>query len=246
MDSIQVTRGDFAKADSLSDFDLVFIDPEGIDRLWTAHLTPQSDGKFRTNPKEDGGLANGLRNLMRARREELINLLEQAGGAIFCKLRKSGRELTVLTKDKEEVFNRYTWLPESEVKLFRSGQAVETRKGKRLSLRGISSPVIKFLSDFRESISYESVLKNQSLADVQTSGIFASTPTGAIASFGIVHGKGSLVFLPAGMELEVSGEEELVKAAEKVVRGGGYYSPSWLDNYCLPSEKDIRNQLKDI
>ncbi|MBS3736245.1 MAG: hypothetical protein V5A81_01245 [Candidatus Bipolaricaulota bacterium] len=246
MDSVRVTRGDFAKADSLSDFDLVFIDPDGIDRLWTAHLRPQSDGKFRTNPKEDGGLANGLRNLMRARREELINLLERAGGAIFCKLRKPGRELTVLTKDEEKEFNRYTWLPETERELFRGGRAIETRKGKRLSPREISSPVVKFINDFRESISYESVLKNQSLTEVQRSEVFASTPIGDVVSFGFVRGEGSLVFLPAGMELKSSGEQELVKAAEKVVRGGGYYSPSWLDNYCLPSEKDIRNELKEL
>lgn len=246
MDSFRVTRGDFAKADSLSDFDLVFIDPEGIERLWTSHLRPQSDGKFRTNPKEDGGLANGLSNLIGVRREELINLLEKAGGAVFCKLRKPGRELTVLTKDEEQEFNRYSWLPETEMELFRYGGAIETRKGKRLTVSKISSPVIKFINDFRESISYESVLKNQSLAEVQCSEVFARTPTGDIASFGFERGEGSLVFLPARMELEESGEQELVKAAEKVVKGGGYYSPPWLDNYCLPSEKDIRNELKEI
>lgn len=241
-----MTRGDFAKADSLSDFDLVFVDPVRIDQLWTTHLTPQSDGKFRTNPDEDGGLSSGLRNLMSARREELINLLEEAGGAVFCKLRKPGRELTVLKKEEEEEINRYTWLPDTEMKLFRSGRAIETRKGKSLKLRKVSSPVVSFLNDFRESISYESVLKNQSLPDGQSSEVFASTPTGGFVSFGFVRGEGSLVFLPAGMELEVSGEQELVKAAGRVVRGGGYYSPSWLGNYRLPSEKDIRNELKEI
>lgn len=246
MNSVRITRGRFAKADSLSDFDLVFIDPAEIDQLWTGPLTPQSDGKFRTNPEEDGGLSRGLRKLMKARRKEVINLLEQTGGAIFCKLRKPGRKLTVLTKDKEEEFNRYSWLPETEGEFFRGGRDIKTRKGTRMSLREISSPIVTLLNDFLEDISYEALLPKGSLSDMQTSEVFASTRTGSLVSFGFVRGEGSLVFLPARMGLEESDEEKLIEAAQKVVMGGGYYSPSWLDNYCLPAEKDIRSELEEI
>lgn len=245
-DSARITRGKFSEADSLSDFDLVFIDPGEIDQLWTGPLTPQPDGRFRTNSEEDGGLARGLRNLMKARRKEVVNLLEKAGGVIFCKLRKPGRELTVLKREEEEEFNRYSWLPDIERELFRGGRAIETRKGTRLSLREISSPVVTLLNDFQESISYEAVLPEQSLSDVQTYEVFGSTPSGDVVSLGFVRGEGSLVFLPAKLELEESDEEKLLEVGEKVMMGGVYYRPSWLDKYRLPAENDIRNELKEI
>ncbi|MCF7890641.1 hypothetical protein K9M78_05415 [Candidatus Bipolaricaulota bacterium] len=245
-ESFRISRGEFAKADSLSDFDVVFIDPGGIDQLWTDHLRPQSDGKFRTNPEDDRGLARGMENLFRARREEVVNLLEKAGGTIFCKLRKPGRELTVLKRDEKEEFNRYSWLPDPEKELIKGGRAIENRQGKRLSLREISSPAVTLLNDFKETVSYEAVLSNEKTSDSQSFEIFATTPTGNVASLSIDRGDGSIVFLPAGVELEVSGERKLLEVAEKVVRGGGYFSPSWLDKYNLPAEKDIRNELEKI
>ncbi|MBS3788061.1 hypothetical protein KGY79_07705 [Candidatus Bipolaricaulota bacterium] len=246
IESVRITRGTFAKADSLSDFDLVFIDPEGIDQLWTDPLTPQSDGKFRTNPEEDGGLSRGLKNLMQARRKEVNNLIQETGGAIFCKLRNPGRELTVLTKDKEEEFNRYSWLPEVERKNFRGGRDIETRKGTRMILREISSPIVTLLSDFMENISYEAVLPEQCLSDIRNSEVFASTPSGSLVSFGFVRGEGSLVFLPSRFGFEDSDEQKLIEGTKKVVMGGSYYRPSWLDNYSLPAEKDIQTELEEI
>lgn len=214
--------------------------------MWTDHLTPQPDGKFKTNPEKDGGLSSGLANLMGARKEELVDLLEKSGGALFCKLRKTGRELSILSKGEKERFNRYSWLPDSEKELFRNAQDIETRKGSRLSPREISSPVAKFLRDTRNSISYEAVLKNSSLSEVETSEVFATTPSGNPVSFAFLRGEGSIIFLPAGMELEPSDEEKLLEVAEKVVSSGGYYRPSWMENYQLPAEKDIRKELNDI
>ncbi len=178
--------------------------------------------------------------------EELVNLLEKSGGALFCKLRKTGRELSVLNKGEKEKFNRYSWLPDTERELFRNGQAIETRKGTRLSTWEISSPVSKFLRDTQDSISYEAFLKSQSLSEIKNSEVFASTPSGNPVSFAFLRGEGSIIFLPASMDLGLSDEEKLLEVAKKVVSSGGYYRPSWIENYHLPAEKDIRKELNDI
>ncbi len=246
IDSVRITRGEFAEADSLWDYDVVFIDPEEINSLWTTHLTPQSDGKFMTNPEEDRGLARGLGNLMSARRKEASSLIDSAAGAIFCKLRKPGRGLTILKKDKQEELNRYSWLPEPTNKLLQGGRAIEARKGKRLALRDISSPVVTFLREFWESISYEAVISSGNLSDDESFEVFSKTPSGDVSSFGFVRGKGSLVFLPSRSELDVPDEQKLIEIADKVVKGGAYYRPSWLDNYSLPAERDIQNEVKEI
>ncbi|MFB6291551.1 MAG: hypothetical protein ABEJ25_07505 [Candidatus Bipolaricaulia bacterium] len=246
LDKVRVTKGEFAKSDSISDFNLVFLDPEGIELLWTDHLTPQSDGRFRTNPNQDGGLANGLDNLLQARREEVVQLLERVGGVIFCKLRKPGRGLSVLTGDEEKLVNRYSWLPDKERKTFRSGRIIEPRKGTHLAPVDMSTPVVSFLKEFREEVSYEAVFSEEGLSERQSFEVLARTPSDDIASLGFTRGKGNFVFLPARMDLGDAGVQKLVETAKKVMMGGAYYRPSWLDEYTVPAEEDIREELKEI
>lgn len=236
----------FSKSDSLSDFDVIFLDPKDISQLWSDHLRPKSDGKFRTNPEEDGGLSRGLQNLLSARREEAIHLTERSGGVIFCKLRKPGNGLTLMTREGERELTIYSWLPNPEEELLQGGASVKTRKGSKVRPRKIATPVADFLRRSRDSLSYEAVLTAESFPEGGNFEPLARTEADEVAAFSSARGSGSMVFLPSGMNLDLAGEEDLVKTAEKVVSGGGYYRPSWLDDYGFSEERDIRAELEDI
>jgi hypothetical protein len=181
-----------------------------------------------------------------ARREEAVHLTERSGGVIFCKLRKPVNGLTLVTREGEMELTIYSWLPNPEEELLQGGASVKTRKGNKIHPRKIATPVADFLRRYRDNLSYEAVLTAESLPEGDNFEPLARTEAEEVAAFSSARGGGSIVFLPSDMNLDLSGEEDLVRTAEKIISGGSYYRPSWLDDYGFSEERDIRAELEDI
>lgn len=244
VESVEVDEDNFASASSFYDYDAVFLDPAELSSLWTDHLRPQGDGSFRSNPREDGGLTRGLQNLMRARQEEVEELLNK-NSSVFCKLRKPGKELTVVKNGENESIGSYSWLPTTEGLIDPVSKGIKKRKGKRLKITKKNSPLGAFLDSYREVISYRAVFNRDiKMSDVRVESI-AVTPSDELAGFALNVNGGNIYFLPAEMNLDQSGEQELLEAAGDLFGFQLYEGPRWLDEYKLEEEKSLRSEYEE-
>ena len=245
-DSVAVTDSGLARADSLSSYDVLFLDPLETNKLWLEHLHPQSDGSYRTNPSEDGGLARGLDNLLETRREELLELFNRAGGTVFCKLRGFGRELEVVEKETSRRVTKYSWFPEVSTEPLLTPSKVLRRKGRGDNVNCNKSPIGAFLEKYPEDVRYEAVLGGETSPKKDHLEVYARTESGQIVSFGLFPGKGNLFFLPAGIEVEGEGEGALLKLAHKLAVGEISKRPEWLEKYKLPGESKVSSEISSI
>ena len=242
---MKVEEEDFASGDSFYDYDAVFLDPGKISSLWTDHLRPRGDGSFKSNPREDGGLSRGLENLIRARGEEVEELLSK-NGSVFCKLRKPGKELTVVKNDENESIDSYSWLPVSKDLHTALIERVKNRKGERMEIKKKETQLGNFLDSYSESISYSATLSGNPKLDHSALEPIAVTPTGDLASFALNANAGNIYFLPAEMELDQTLLDEFIEVALSLFGFKFHGGPSWLDEYSLNEEKALRSEVEEI
>ena len=242
---MKVEEESFATGNSFYDYDAVFLDPGKISSLWTDHLRPRGDGSFKSNPREDGGLTRGLKNLMRARREEIKELLSH-NGSVFCKLRNPGKALTVVKKEENESIDSYSWLPISEDLYTALAARIKNRKGERLEIKRRETRLGSFLASYRELFSYTATLSGNPELEHSALEPIAVTPSGEIASFALNTNEGSIYFLPAEMELDQSALDEFIEVTAGLFGFQFHGGPSWLDEYVLDEEKALRSEVEEI
>ncbi len=242
---MEVDEGDFSSANSFYDYDAIFIDPVEVSSLWTDYLRPRDDGSFRSNPREDGGLTRGVQNLMRARREEIDELLDK-NRSVFCKLRKPGKNLTVVKNGENKNVGSYSWLPIGE-DLFSPGrEALKKRQGERLEITRKDLQLGAFLDSYRDLVSYSAVLDKNIKAVDSAAEAIARTPSGELAAFTLKANGGNVHFLPAEMDLDKSAREDFLEVAGDLFSSQLYQKPGWLDDYGLEEEKAHRSKFEEI
>lgn len=242
---MEVDEEDFSSANSFYDYDAILIDPAEVSSLWTDYLRPRDDGSFRSNPREDGGLTRGVQNLMRARREEIEELLNK-NRSVFCKLRKPGKDLTVVKNGENKNVGRYSWLPIGE-ELFSPGRkSVKKRQGERLEITRKDLQLGAFLDSYRDLVSYSAVLdKNIKKVDSAAEAI-ARTPSGELVAFTLKANGGSIHFLPAEMDLDKSARKDFLEVAENIFGFQFNQGPGWLDDHSLEEEKTLKSEFEEI
>lgn len=244
-DSFELSTGTLPRVNSFSDFDAIFFDPIGFSSLWSGYLKASEDGVFRTSPEEDGGLSRGLINLMETRKEEAKNFLA-SGGIFFCKLRKFGRPLKIITGEAERTIHRYSWLPDLEIETIISEESVTPRSGSRMFTAENSSPLTTYIDSYRGLLRYEATVDRKTIRENPSINPLAYTPTDEVISFSWSGSEGSMVFLPAGGNLNSNAKKGLIDTVREVTLSPPYSQPDWLDTYRFEEENELESELEKL
>ncbi len=179
---------------------------------------------------------------MDARREEVLDLMREGHGPLFCKLRKPGRPLKVIDREEEEEVYIYSWLPGLKEGDVLNRLNLSKGGGERLNVMRRGSHIAGFLMSHNEDISYEVAVKDSSLLEDESIDVLASTPAGNIAAFAYEVGGGKIFFLPS----ELAGGEEFLEAVEKLLRDGLTPAPSWLEGYRISDEESVQSEINEL
>ena len=170
---------------SLTDFDVVIIDPKGFSSIWTR---PASLGKIKrdtagiyfTDVRADLGTGMQIFNIFSKRREEIKKLLSISQGIVICYLRNPEDILNITHslygKVTREVLNIYSWLPQFDLLRIEAGIIFYEnfpkninfigRMGKEIPFIEQSHPFSKYFYTFKNQIHFECIIEPLSKIEI--------------------------------------------------------------------------------
>lgn len=243
------------QVDSLSNYEILFIDPGEFDSLWTDYLSLRPEGIYNTDTTRDFGLGRACIDLMNTRREEMGRLLGDKGGIVVCKLRPPGRFLQVMEKGRKiGKVDRYSWLPAlDEGKTLLSELGVARDEGTETESIDLSHPLGEFLQTHREDLRYKCTLKPVAESASPADGVLSSfspiaySPEGRIVAAQISVTDGEIIFVPCqGIfegDLDCSGLVEVILQLGSVEPS---WKPQWLSQYSLSKEQELVEKIESL
>lgn len=252
----QVQEGEFFTADSISSFDVAFIDPREVSERWTYHVPPEKDGLRRTYLDRDRGFGRVLSRGFAKRRNEAADLLYKAGGIIVCRLRPRGEPIELVGPDGPiERIDRYSFLPSLSLVdrqhqlVFPTNARFLPRRGKDVIIAETDDPFADYLREFSGRIVYQAVYQDILDTPVERfAAVLARNRVGDIVGLSLPFDEGRLVLLPPLEGVPPAREAELlVETAERMASRPAFVpTPDWLSGYSLPGEDGIEDELRGL
>jgi len=245
---------------SFTDYDVVIIDPKPILNSWLYKANPHSDGSRWLYTGSDGGLSKSLIKLMAERMEEVRLITEKNQGIVICFLRDKGKELNCAPfqySKKFSTINIYSWLPpiiyDDFKHSFHLDCYIKKRNAKEFSKIINTRAFGEYIHKLPEENCYEAVLDNQIFSLIgsleKTIKPIAYNKVGELVAFEIGFGEGKFIFLPPVTKCEDNDQMAgiLIGCIKKELNMPELdSSPSWVERYSLPGEKELSEKLKEL
>ncbi|MCK4645574.1 MAG: hypothetical protein KAU46_04920 [Candidatus Aminicenantes bacterium] len=243
-------------AHSLTDFDVVIIDPKGFSSTWTSpaslgKITKDTTGIYYTDTRYDHGTGMQIFNIFSKRREEIKKLLSVSQGIVICYLRSSEDILnithTLYGNVTSEVLNIYSWLPQFDLERIEAGIIFYVnfpkninfigRVGKEIPSIEQSHPFSKYFYAFKNQIHFECIIEPLKKMGKLLKAI-AGNKVKEIISCEINIGGGKIIFIPPTISTDLKKETGvLLDCIEGVFEHGiEIPPPHWIKKYSLPNE----------
>jgi hypothetical protein len=253
---------DFRSAPSFSDFDVVIIDPQGLQYLLTGGFVTKSlDGSYHIDARKDLGFGVGMITLFRNRRIELENFLKVSGGILICYLREKESGLNidhiggfgVSTK----FLDNYSWLPNHRFEwvenktscsyYFPSELGFISRKGSEVSFIEQSHPFNKYLNAYRKEIRFECIMEIGGRLRKFLK-VISKNKVQEIISGEVSIERGKIIFIPPNISQDTRKEAGILLECIDGIMEYGYGSPvpEWISKYSLPNENKNEEQIKKL
>ena len=233
----------FESSRSLSDFEVVFLDPGPIEGLWSSHISPGPDGSFSTQVNRDHGLGRGILNLMKTRREE-IQLLLDTGGMVFCRLRPPDRPITIREPETEHIIHSYSWIPQGQNKGILEDLSLKKRSGTKVELYDTDTPLTSFFRRYLDNFIYYCVLEDSASDSEWNLRPLLTNHLSEIVAFQVDLLEGSIFFLPFAEGGHEEMEMALLECSEDLLLQKS--EPHWVDEYRWGREEELRRQLDKV
>jgi len=260
-----VENSSFEDKVSLSDYDVVVIDPINVPQKWfgNPNVVDEEDGTHWLYSYFDGGLGKSLEKLMEKREEEVKLLAERNQGIVVCFLRSVGEELHCARHeyDKNHAYyiNRYDWFPlmynddNYRDRNVRLKNYIKDRNGKEVGKINEVHPFADYIKNFKDEIRYEAVLDGSILSDykdiVSTLKPIAFNKAKELIAFEIAFGNGKFIFLPPVMQS--TSNEKLAGIITSCIKNTTNAPqldspPPWIASYGLPGDNELSAKLEGI
>jgi hypothetical protein len=251
---------------SLTDFDVVIIDPKGFSSIWT---TPASLGKINrdtagiyfTDARSDHGIGMQIFNIFSKRREEIKKLLSVSQGIVICYLRSSEDILNITHalygNVTREVLNIYSWLPQFDLERIEAGIIFYEhfpkninfigRVGKEIPFIEQSHPFSKYFYAFKNQIHFECIIEPLKKMRKLLKAI-AGNKVKEIISCEINIGRGKIIFIPPTISTDLKKETGVLLDCIEGVFEHGIETPPppWIIKYSLPNENKNVAKLEQL
>jgi len=243
-------------AHSLSDFDVVIIDPLQFSSLWTikaktGEIKRDSAGIYFTETKYDRGVGIQIYNIFTKRREEINKLLTVTQGILICYLRSPEPSLnithSIYGRSMTEALNIYSWLPEFSLERIETGIIFYDnfpkdinfvgRMGKEIPFIEQSHPFSKYFYSYKNQIHFECMIEPLKKV-VQYLKAIARNKVQEIISCEIDINGGKIIFIPPNLSQDSKKEAGVLLDCIEGVFEYGIETPPppWIKKYSLPNE----------
>lgn len=253
-------------AHSLTDFDVVIIDPKGFSSTWTSpaslgKIKQDTDGIYYTDTRYDHGVGIQIYNIFSKRREEIKKLLSISQGIVICYLRSSESVLrirhSIYGNLIEEVLNIYSWLPEYSFERFENNIRFHgnfpddtnfvDRMGKEIVFVEQSHPFSKYFYAYKSQIHFECMIESLEKMEQFLKAI-ARNKVQEIISCEIDIKGGKIIFIPPNLSQDPKKEAGVLLGCIGGVFEYGIETPPppWIIKYSLPNENKNMAKLEQL
>jgi len=243
---------------SLCDYDAVIIDPSQFSKLWfkSEQVEGLADGTYFLNSGHDKGFSQYLTDLLHKRQEETELLLKRNCGIIVCQFRNVKDVLRIAryhNDEKVKTINMYTWLPTLPNKykrVYNLDLYFKERTGKEIGKINVKHQFSSYFREFKDNIRFESVLDERiRFEDFSNLDPIAMNRAGEWIAFEASFEQGKLIFLPP-VSQDIPGNrvvDLIISCIKKIVNEPQLDSyPSWVENYNLPGEDQLLENIKEL
>lgn len=236
-------------APSLTDYEAVFVDPEGVtgavqellagERDFTAH-----DGRPVINGASTAASLSAADQLHR-RVEEAERFLDQGGTVVIL-----GRpNATISGVIGFEGCDRYSWLPAPEGGSW-GPPHLRAAEGKTIRIVDDDHPLSAVIREYRRNVVYRAVLNPRFLSTQKNARLIAvgGADLPIAAEIPVLAGRVVVipVFNPVNGAARAKLAQAMVEAVAEVAEGGSVESvPTWARSLALPGSEQIEAELED-
>ena len=243
---------------SLCDYDAVIIDPSQFSKecFELKQVISLPNGTYFLYSDYDNGFSQHLTDLLHKRQEETELLLKRNYGIIVCQLRNVKKVLRIARNRydaKVKIINMYTWLPTLPNK-YKRGYNLDSyfkeRTGKEIGKINMKHPFSSYFREFKDNIRFEAVLDERiRFEDFSNLDPIAMNRAGEWIAFEASFEQGKLIFLPP-VSQDIPGNrvvDLIISCIKKIVNEPQLDSyPSWVENYNLPGEDQLLENIKEL